>query len=141
MRTLAFITAVAFLVLPALSQSTVKPIGAGTASWKEGTTQTGTFTSQANGNVGDVDFTAASRTDEQIDYTLGGPGVTYFRVSRQSPDDDVDGPVQTNDYYVFTAVDGNEKQFTWKKYWCQGFLPNGTPFGATLTGTGSVTFP
>ena len=141
MRSIAHLAAILFLALPALCQSTVKPIGAGTASYSEGTTTTGTFTCQGNGNIGDINFTAPGRTDEQVNYTLGGPGVSYYRVSRNNPHDDVDGPVPTNDYYVFEAVDGDEKTFTWKKYWCQGFLTNGTPIGPTLTGTGSVTYP
>jgi len=141
MNTLAFITTIALLALPALSQETVKPTGQGTASYEEGTTTTGKFECDANGLSADVSFTD-QRTNESLIFTVGGTNpnssnVEYYRVWKNRFDE---GVVATNDYYVFQKDPKNPKRFTWSKYWCAGFKPNGTPYGSILTGSGAVTY-
>jgi hypothetical protein len=134
MFSLVFVAALG--VAPALAQGTAK-LPDGQASYAEGSTTTGTCTTQANGNQADVDFSDPLRTDERLDYLPGGPvGGAYYRVSKLR-----NGVLQwTNDYYVFEVDPNDPKKYYWSKYWCQGFLPNGDPFGSTLTSTGSVTY-
>lgn len=143
MKKLAFVAAVAFLALLAPSQQTVKPTGQGSATYQEGSTTTGKFTCDANGLAAGVDFSSRGRTDESLIFTVGGTNdnatdVEYYRVWKNRFRE---GMAPTNDYYLFQQDPDNPKKFTWKKYWCAGFKPNGTPYGSVLTGEGSVTYP
>jgi len=143
MNTLAFITTIALLALPALSQETVKPIGtSSTGAYQEGPTTTGKFTCDANGLAAKVDF-SNSRTSESLIFTIGGTNpngsnVEYYRVWKNRYGT---GMSPTNDYYLFQQNPDDPDTFTWVKYWCQGFYPNGTPWGSNLTGAGTVTYP
>lgn len=120
-----------------LAQSSGKP-PKGNSTYQEGTTTTGKCEVYGDGATADISF-SDSRATEALTYTMSSTGnLSYYRVSRAIPGG---GWLTSNDFYEFTVSPEDPKVWTWKKYWCQGFLPNGKPWGKILTATGSLTYP